>query len=220
MLASVNSLQEALAVAAAKVDIIDLKEPRTGALGGLPAASVKDIVSALRGGCPVSATIGDLPMHPSTVVEAVRAMAETGVDYVKIGFFPQGDPLAVLAALRPIAVEHRLIAVLFAEALPKFAGIGQIKEAGFSGVMLDTMYKSGGSLTGLMGHSELSDFVVSAGRSGLICGLAGSLVLEDIPVLLPLRADYLGFRGALCESYDRVNRLSLTEVRRIRQAIG
>ena len=91
MLASVNSLEEALLALSANVDIIDLKQPALGALGALETDLVKAIVNEINGRCPVSATIGDLPMQPEIVYQAVKAMAETGVDYVKIGFFPGGD---------------------------------------------------------------------------------------------------------------------------------
>jgi uncharacterized protein (UPF0264 family) len=80
MLASVNSLAEALLVLNAEVDIIDLKQPEQGALGALEVADVKKIVAEIAGRCPVSATIGDLPMQPELVFNAVKAMSETGVD--------------------------------------------------------------------------------------------------------------------------------------------
>ena len=46
MLASVTSVDEALIALDAGVDMIDLKNPSTGALGALDPALVKDIVEA------------------------------------------------------------------------------------------------------------------------------------------------------------------------------
>ena len=66
LLVSVRSVDEALRVAEGGADFIDLKEPARGALGGLPAGTIRDIVAALRAQgstLPVSATIGDVPMH-------------------------------------------------------------------------------------------------------------------------------------------------------------
>lgn len=85
MLASVNSLQEALFVETFAVDVIDLKQPAQGALGALDVDSVKEIVARLNPDTLVSATVGDLPMQPEVLFDAVDAMAATGVDYVKIG---------------------------------------------------------------------------------------------------------------------------------------
>ena len=68
LLVSVRSVEEALLVAGAGADFIDLKEPSAGALGGLPLATIRAIVAALHrgaGALPVSATIGDVPMARS-----------------------------------------------------------------------------------------------------------------------------------------------------------
>ncbi|MEY3882142.1 MAG: hypothetical protein RIQ94_2938 [Pseudomonadota bacterium] len=86
MLASVNSLAEALLVLNAEVDIIDLKQPEQGALGALEVADVKKIVAEIAGRCPVSATIGDLPMQPELVFNAVKAKEISGINRTKSCF--------------------------------------------------------------------------------------------------------------------------------------
>ncbi len=220
MLASVNSLEEAELVMEAKADIIDLKEPKAGSLGSLPVTLVKEVVSALNGRCLTSATIGDLPMQPELIFSATQAMAETGVDYVKIGIFPNGDLSAVLDNLSSVAIQFQLIAVLFADTHPDLEIIDKIKAAAFSGVMLDTLDKSKGSLTRIMSLSEIKQFVKYAKSRQLICGLAGSLGAEDIALLFPLQPDYLGFRGALCDKHDRKGLINALEVRKIRKTIA
>jgi uncharacterized protein (UPF0264 family) len=94
-----------------------------------------------------------------------------------------------------------------------------LNEAGFAGVMLDTMDKKKGSLTQQMAKMEIAQFVKQAKALKLFCGLAGSLRLEDIPELMPYNADYLGFRGALCQGHDRVGWLNKQAVIQIRRAI-
>jgi uncharacterized protein (UPF0264 family) len=86
-LASVQSLNEAQALTACLPDILDLKNPGSGALGALPHATVSAVVKWLAGRCLSSATVGDLPMQTETIADALKAMAETGVDYVKVGLF-------------------------------------------------------------------------------------------------------------------------------------
>lgn len=220
MLASVNSLAEALLVLSADVDIIDLKQPALGALGALDIAAVKQIVAGIDGRCPVSATIGDLPMQPDPVFNAVKAMAETGVDYIKIGFFPGDDWQGTVKKLSALTGQNRaLIAVLFADTQPDPGIMSLLKDAGFTGVMLDTMNKQKGSLTQLMAKMEISQFVTQAKALQLLCGLAGSLRLEDIPKLMPYKADYLGFRGALCQEHNRVGELNKQAVMQVNRAI-
>jgi uncharacterized protein (UPF0264 family) len=220
MLASVNSAVEALLVLSADVDIIDLKQPALGALGALDIAIIKQIVAGIDGRCPVSATIGDLPVRPDPVFKSVKAMAETGVDYIKIGFFPGDNWSGTVNKLSALTGQNlALIAVLFADTQPDLSIMSLLKDAGFSGVMLDTMNKQKGSLTQMMAKKEIAQFVKQAKARQLLCGLAGSLRMEDIPELIPYQADYLGFRGALCQEHNRLGQLNKQAVIQIRQAI-
>lgn len=220
MLASVNSIEEALEVLAAQVDIIDLKQPAHGALGALDTDVVQQIVEAIGQRCLVSATIGDLPMQPELVYFATQIMAQTGVDYIKIGFFPDGDWPTMINKLSALTPQHNLIAVLFADASPDLSLIKLFKRAGFKGVMLDTMTKNRGSLTKAMDVMELRQFIRLAKRNKLLCGLAGSLRLTDIPGLMILKPDYLGFRGALCVGNKRTAQLNGEAITLIKQAIN
>ncbi|WP_026611023.1 (5-formylfuran-3-yl)methyl phosphate synthase [Methylocaldum szegediense] len=215
MLASVVSLAEALQVREIGVDIIDLKNPAQGALGALPVAEVGRIVGCLNSGPPVSATIGDVPMDPDVVKPAVEAMASTGVDYVKIGFFPGGDWGGVICGLSPLAGRGvRLVAVLFGDESPELDWIKELATAGFVGAMLDTRDKSKGSLRQACSDDFLRAFVSETRGRGLLCGLAGSLRVPDIAPLLALKPDYLGFRGALCGG-ERTDALDSESVRAI-----
>ncbi|NJD06948.1 MAG: hypothetical protein FIA97_10690 [Methylococcaceae bacterium] len=208
MLASVQNLDEALLVLESGVDLIDLKAPSAGALGALPTKEVRRIVSAVAGRRPVSATVGDLPMEPATVLEAGRAMAATGVDYVKVGFFPDGDWFGCIDACSGLATSGtRLVAVLFGDQSPDLAVLPTLASNGFAGVMLDTMDKSAGPLTACCGARFLREFVRLSRDLGLLTGLAGSLREADIDPLLELEPGYLGFRGGLCVNAQRSSAL-------------
>ncbi|QSA96110.1 (5-formylfuran-3-yl)methyl phosphate synthase [Methylococcus sp. EFPC2] len=221
LLASVKNLAEARLVLEAGADIVDLKNPAQGALGALPLDEVRAIVRELGGQRPLSATVGDLPMQPETVEQAVRDMAATGVDYVKIGFFPGGDWSGVIQALTPQARQgKRLIAVLFGDDRPELRWVGELAKAGFTGTMLDTRDKTGGSLTRRCPPDYLEEFAATARELGLLCGLAGSLRRADIEVLLPLQPDYLGFRGALCRRHDRTDALDPAALEELRVLIA
>lgn len=197
MLASVTSPAEAEAVWAGGADIIDLKEPAAGALGRLPDSVLRATLATVAGRRPTSATIGDLPLAPAPILAAVRAMAETGVDIVKLGLFA-GDAAATLAALGAATCAGiRLVAVFFADRRPDLDLVARCADAGFHGVMLDTSDKRGGSLMHHLPPAELGRFIARARGRGLLAGLAGSLAAADVPALLPLAPDFLGFRSAL-----------------------
>lgn len=218
LLVSVTDLNEAYLAKAAGVDLIDLKNPATGALGALSLQSIQEVAQALPGH-RLSATIGDLPLVPEIIAEAVTQVAATGVDYIKIGLFPGGDLEATLAALRPLAQNHALIGVLFADHPLALPVIDALAESGFAGVMLDTAHKHQGSLTELRPLDFLERFIHHARRFGLLTGLAGSLGLKDIPMLSAIEPDYLGFRGALCQAGIRTGRLDPKLLCQLRKAI-
>jgi uncharacterized protein (UPF0264 family) len=197
LLASVRAVEEAVIAEAGGADIIDLKEPAQGALGRLPDGTIRAILRALDGRRLASATIGDMPLDARAVPAAVRAMAATGVDIVKLGVF-QGDVAATFTALASPARDGvRMVAVLFGDRQPDFSIVQRCAESGFYGVMLDTAAKSAGPLTRHLDRQKLAEFIETARRHGLFVGLAGSLGIADLPALMSLEPDYLGFRSAL-----------------------
>ncbi|HEY7689258.1 MAG TPA: (5-formylfuran-3-yl)methyl phosphate synthase [Dongiaceae bacterium] len=218
-LASVTSAMEAEVALAGGADIIDLKDPSQGALGALPPATIREAVAAIAKRRIVSATAGDLKMEPGLVAAAVRELAATGVDIVKVGLFPGGDLRACLEVLGLQAKQGtRLVAVIFADQAPDFALIGQIRANGFAGIMLDTAGKSTGGLRNHLSQTELANFVRTASAAGLMTGLAGSLSVEDVDLLVRLGPDYLGFRGGICV-HGRQSALSPERLRAVRAAI-
>lgn len=216
ILASVTDAGEAMIAVECGADIIDLKNPAEGALGALPLVTIGSIVAAVAGRKLVSATIGDLPMQPELVAAAVNATAATGVDIVKMGFFGQGGHAACIEALKPIAARGvSLVAVLFADDAPDFDLIPRLAGGGFHGVMLDTAFKNGRRLRHYLDEDALSAFVCMSQEAGLLTGLAGSLTVDDLVELLPLGADYLGFRGELCVSANRTDRLERARLKHL-----
>lgn len=216
LLASVTDVEEAIQALECGADIIDLKNPGQGALGALPLSVIKEIVRTIAGRKPISATIGDLPMHPEMVVDAVNRVASTGVDIVKIGFFgDEGHAECVEALQQTLDQGVRVVAVLFADANPPLQRVPMLAEAGFYGVMLDTAVKDGKRLCHHMNDQALQSFVGEAQALNLLTGLAGSLALEDLSGLLSMKADYLGFRGALCNASRRTARLEPARLSRL-----
>ena len=199
-LASVRDAGEAELALSAGADLIDLKDPAQGALGALAKDTVAACAKAVAGRAPMSATIGDLPMQPARIRAAVLAMAETGVDYIKLGLFPGGDAQACFAALAEETRRVRLVLVAFADAMPAFDAAAAAASIGAHGVMLDTMRKEGSSLLDHADRDTLAGFVAAAKPKGLAVGLAGSLRASHVPDLLRLEPNLLGFRGALCRN--------------------
>lgn len=217
-LASVRDAAEAEIALTAGADIVDLKEPANGALGAVDRATSAAILSALRGRAATSATIGDLPMRPVEIESAVLERASFGVDYVKIGLFADDDLEACLDGLCALAASTKLIVVLFADRPPSFDAADAAAGIGAVGIMLDTAGKGSGSLLDHLTLGEVARFVARGKAQGLTVGLAGSLRAAQVPVLLDLEPDVLGFRGALCRG-ARTDALDLDAARAIRALI-
>lgn len=225
MLASVTGPAEAETAIAGGADIIDLKDPAAGALGALPAERVAATVAAIAGRRPASAVAGAEDLSPDALAAAVDAAAATGVAYVKVGLYGAEErQRATIAALSASARRTRLVAVLFADHFADgkrdpAALIPALTEAGFAGVMLDTADKARGRLLVHIDVTRLAGFVQSARGHGLIVGLAGGLESPDVPRLITLSPDFLGFRGALCAAGRRADGLDPADIAAIRALI-
>jgi FolB domain-containing protein len=219
MLASVNGPTEAEIALVEGADIIDLKDPAKGAFGAVDLSVVEDTVKIVAGRRRVSAVSGELPMEPSILAEAATALAATGVDFVKVAFFPSERAAACIAALAPIAERTKLIAVCFADLGFDLALLQPMAQAGFAGAMLDTATKAKLRLIDYKAIPELDRFVQACRREKLLTGLAGALEAPDIDRLLLLRPDFLGFRSALCSDKNRSSGISAGNVRLIRDLI-
>lgn len=201
MLVSVRDVEEALLAAGGGADLIDLKEPRAGALGGLPPATIAAIVTALRASgntCPLSATIGDLAMRPlPPLLTQVHAVAACGVDFVKVGITRSADAAPLLRALA--ACGCAVVPVFIADRGLDAADVQLACELGFPGVMVDTADKHAGSLFDVVGAAELRGFLQAVRAAGAMAGLAGALRMQHLPALRALAPDFAGFRSAVCD---------------------
>lgn len=219
MLASVGGPEEAEIAISGGADIIDLKDARAGALGALGPDVIIEAVKAIAGRRPVSAVTGDLPAEPEAILAAARSVAATGVDYVKVGLYPGPGRADAIRALAPLAAETRLIGVMFADHGADLDLVDLLAGSGFAGAMLDTAGKAGGGLLDHMAPERLARFVGLCRANRLMAGLAGSLEAPDVPRLVALRPDVLGFRGALCRDHDRRSSLDPEAVAAIRRLI-
>ena len=220
MLASVTSVEEAQIVLKAGVDIIDLKNPEQGALGALQTHVVATVVKSISGKIITSAAVGDIESSDPSLSKLIVNMANTGVDYVKVGLFDDYANESFIEVLNQAAKKDiKIILVIFAENYTTLSLQDYLLKSEISGLMLDTKNKIGENLLSLIKYEELGDFVRSAKKHGLITGLAGSLRYEDISLLLDIEPDYLGFRGALCAENDRVKSIEAKKITQIRKAV-
>jgi hypothetical protein len=218
LLVSVVSGEEAQRALAGGADIIDVKDPREGALGAPAPAVLSEVVGIVGTRAPVSVALGDLPDLPHTAALAARGAAVSGARYVKAGLRGVRDLERAEAMMRAIADAVAVggggvsvIAVAYADAaaldppalapayLPEL-----VQRTGIAGALVDTFVKDGRGLYGCLAESELADLIERTRRAGAIFGVAGQLTLGE---LRRVDADVVGVRSAVCHGGERTSGL-------------
>jgi (5-formylfuran-3-yl)methyl phosphate synthase len=211
LLVSVVSAAEARAAIAGGADIIDVKDPREGALGAPSPRTLVEVVAAVDGAAPVSAALGDLPDLPHTAALAARGAASCGVDYVKLGLRGvQGLERAsalVTAVTEALDAGTSVIAVAYADgaaADPPTFDPALLPElvagTGIAGALVDTLVKDGRGLYGSLPEATVRELVMRTRAAGGSFGVAGQLRAGELG---RVEADIVGVRSAVCAGGDR-----------------
>ncbi len=224
--------QEALEAIAGGANIIDVKNPKEGALGASFPWVIKRIREITPKNLEVSCTLGDLPNLPGSVALAAFGAASTGVNYIKCSLFGVKTPDEAIYMLRNVVKAARESNPLVKVAAAGFADasrvgtinpllIPQITQAAQADVaMIDTAVKDGKSLLTFLNLAQLKAFADESHSYGLQVALAGSLKKEDLLPIRELGADIIGVRGAACTSGDRINgHIAKKKVRELAQIV-
>jgi len=216
LLISPKNEEEASEAIAGGADIIDVKNPKEGALGANFPWVIKRIREITPKNIEVSCALGDVPNLPGSISLAAFGAASLGVDYVKVGLHglkTQKEATFLLSNVNKAAKEFnpkiKVAAAGYADAervnaldpmlIPQIASKAQVDLA-----MVDTAIKDGKNLFDFLPTEQIEKFVNSSHKFGLEAALAGSLRKKDLPVVYRLGADVAGLRGAACTSGDRV----------------
>ena len=231
LLVSVADAVEASAALAGGADLIDAKNPLTGALGAVSADVLREIHATVAGARLVTAAIGDAA-DETEVERAAGEFAAAGATLVKVGFagITSASRVGTLitAAVRGARAGSGgaggVVAVAYADAgrvasLAARAFVDVAARAGATGVLLDTADKSGPGLRGLMTPTALAFWVAGAHDAGLLVALAGKLNADDLGYVRDAGADVAGVRGAACVG-GRTGRVSSDRVALLRERCG
>ena len=217
LLISPTNEKEAQEAIAGGADIIDVKNPKEGAMGANYPWVINNIKHLTPMKIEVSCTLGDVPNLPGSISLAALGAASLGVDYIKVGLYGTKTPEAAIFLLQQVnrAVDEcspgvKVAAAGYADAqkigvfnpllIPEIA-----KKARVDVAMLDTATKDGRTLFDYLPYEQLKAFVTSSHGFGLKVALAGSLRKRDLPIVYELGADIVGLRGAACTGNDRNN---------------
>lgn len=224
--------KEAVEAIAGGADIIDVKNPKEGALG----ASFPWVIKRIREITPkhieVSCAIGDVPNLPGAVSLTALGAAITGVDYVKVGLYgvkTREEAVYLMQnavkAVKDCNSSIKVVATGYADA-KRVGSVNPLlvpdiaREAEADVAMIDTAIKDGKNLFAFLTADQLRSFVDTAHTYSLEAALAGSLRKEDLPTVYALGADIAGLRGAACTNGDRVKgRITRESVQALADAV-
>ena len=215
LLISPTNEKEALEAIAGGADIIDVKNPKEGALGANFPWVIKQIKEVTPKKIEVSCTLGEVGNFPGSVSLAALGAASLGVDYIKVGLYGIKTPEEAVFLLQNVSraakecnPKIKIAVAGYADAekigtinpllIPEIAQNAKIDVA-----MIDTSVKDGKNLFDHLSLRELKKFVDSAHGFGLEAALAGSLRKQDLTFVYGLGADIAGLRGAACTNSNR-----------------
>jgi len=230
LLVSVADAIEARRAVDGGADIIDAKDPLSGALGAVSLATLEQVYSVVSGRRMVTAALGDAS-NEASIEQLGFEYARVGVGFVKIGFAGITDVSHVERLLAATvkgtrATGHRcgVVAVAYADtggttSVDPSALIDVAARAGATGVLLDTAIKSGPGLRQLLTPRALDAWVTRAQHARHTVALAGKLTRDDLPFIAETGADIAGVRGAACPS-GRTSQIAEDSVRALKAHAG
>jgi uncharacterized protein (UPF0264 family) len=211
LLVSVVSAEEARAALAGGADIIDVKDPREGALGAPSPRVLSEVVAAVGDAAPVSVALGDDPGLPHTAALAAHGAAACGAQFVKVGLRGVSEIDGAVALMSAVAhaVEAgvQVIAAAYADAgaldppalAPQWLA-ALVDRTAIAGALVDTFVKDGRGLYRYLSPRELADLIDATHAVGGSFAVAGQLRLGELG---RVGADVVGVRTAVCRGGDR-----------------
>jgi len=234
LLVSVRDDIEARAALAGGCNILDVKEPRRGSLGMADVAAIASVIDAVGSSSngarvPISAALGEtLDWLDAKSLPELPA----GLDYAKLGLAGLCDHCGWPAEWQDVrgrfeaaaAEAVQWVAVAYVDWKPARAPrpeavIELAGETACGFVLFDTWNKSEGALLDRVSAETLSTWIEKIHRHGMRAALAGSLTVDVLSHVNPLRPDVIAIRGAACHKLDRNAAVCKQAVREFKQAM-
>jgi dihydroneopterin aldolase len=157
---------------------------------------MRECLALIGGRRPVCTTI-DAMLEPDWLAEAVQLHTSLGATYIKFAISAARDQAAKINALSDAARQVKRIGVFFVDQPMNMSVLAMLARCGFVGAMLDVR---DGSLLTQFDIARVHEFVQACHGAGLLAGLSGGLELPDVPRLLLVSPDILGFSAAALDA--------------------
>lgn len=243
LLVSVRDQVEAQAALSGGCDVLDIKEPRAGALGRTTwdvMAEVTRVARAQSPQCHLSAALGELSEWTNATSSPTtnQRAACSRLSYVKLGLAQMSGRQNLAQQFAAVATNiNRAASPLMQWVAVMYADWHQAKSPTprdvltlidtlqatcgiqFGGLLVDTFTKGEQRLFDFVSPTELSDWRQAAHARGLLFAIAGRLRTSDLPQALAIKPDIVAVRSAVCGSGDRMNAVTEVAVREFHAAL-
>ncbi len=221
LLVSVRDANEALAALDGGADVIDIKEPRRGALG--PAPEVWHATAAcVAGRRPVSAALGELLQWRAAPLPRIPE----GITWVKFGLAGAGQidwRKRWQRVIGDLPRHVRPVLVAYADwkraEAPAWEEVAAFAQAHVGMLLIDTWAKDGTDLWDYLDAGALAQLAGRCRQHECRLAVGGSLSLATIPLALRCRCEWVAVRGAACEG-DRTDAVSAARVERLKECVS
>lgn len=209
-----NSIEAKTVLATApQLAILDIKEPRLGALSATSPETWQNIAKLDRGSTLLSVALGELSEYDLAISKTIPAT----VRYAKIGLSQQAatnwmDPWQRTASSLPHNTD--LVGVIYADhqaaqSPPAECIVDTLLSIGCRTFLIDTFDKSKGNVLHHLRSEAIANLNNQIEQHDGVLVLAGSITPIILADILQTGAKYIGVRGAVCDG-DRQNQLSQT----------
>lgn len=230
LLVSIKNSEEVRPAINGGCDILDLKDPSSGALGMVSEITLHSILDHFRDDAidvPISMALGDLVDWKQN---CTLPKIPSEVTYLKMGFSRIADQKNwysdwVNTIERIEASNHcafQWIAVAYADwkqakAIPPREVLSAAIENRCAGYLVDTYSKRGQNLLDLLTIEEIHHLTEKAQTHDLKIALAGSITHENLPMLSTVSPDIVGIRSAACIGNRRTSSIQKETLKKFRE---
>ncbi len=220
LLISLRKLDELSEEIINEVDILDLKDPISGSIGAWDLQDIKTAILRFKNKIEISATLGDIFMNKKFIIK-LKQFDELNLNYIKFGLLSEelNNLFDKIKFLGDSKYKTKLVCVVFVDFFDHvklvYERLDLFDSCGIKYIMLDTYYKNNGDLLNFCNISNLNRFISKCKTFDIKIGLAGSLKENQIPVLIKLKPNILGFRSAICKFNERMSEVDLIKIKKI-----
>jgi len=203
-LGSIKNIDEAQALSNLSFDIVDIKNVDDGALGYVGDKQI-ELISNTIANKDISVTAGN-HIHPNIIEVENRLsfLCSKGIKFMKIGIFSM-DYLDqhIIFLKKASAYNIQTVGVIFADKNLCIDDIYNVCKLDYDGLMIDTVAKSKNSTLDILSADFITTFIQGCQKVNKFSGISGSINQDNIEYAMQFKPDFIGFRGALCNSSQR-----------------